>query len=344
MSVAEKGKGFFMSTNFTADQYRSALDRIQSVRVCVIGDLVLDRYVWGDVSRISPEAPVPVVHINRVEDRLGCAGNAAVNLRKLGAELSLCSVIGEDEEGRSLERLLGSEGISPQSIFVDQRYPSIVKTRVIAHSQQVVRIDKEVLPESSDARVSAFLSLLEKNIGAPDVIIISDYGKGTIMPEVFDLLSTLKTSGKITCPIVVDPHPANFKAYKNITIAKPNRAEAERATGIDIRNNADALNAAKMLMEQWSSEMMMVTLGEGGLVLVSDEYPQGLFLETVAKSVYDVSGAGDTVTAVFAALLGSGTPVDLAGSLANIAAGIVVSEVGTVPITREKLSAFLSNL
>lgn len=333
-----------MSIHFTADEYRSALERIQSVQVCVIGDLVLDRYIWGDVSRISPEAPVPVVHINRVEDRLGCAGNAAVNLRKLGVNLSLCSVIGEDEEGRVVERLLGSEGISPQSIFVDQLYPSIVKTRVIAHSQQVVRIDKEVIPEHNAERVKAFLSLMERSIGNPDVIILSDYGKGTIIPEVFELFSNMKASGKLSCPIVVDPHPANFKSYKNITIAKPNRAEAERATGIDIRNKAAALDAAKMLMEQWTAEMMMVTLGEGGLVLVSDEHPQGLFLETTARSVYDVSGAGDTVTAVFAALLGAGAPVDMAGSLANIAAGIVVSEVGTVPITRDKLLAFLAGM
>lgn len=333
-----------MSIDFTADEYRSALESIQSIKVCVIGDLVLDRYIWGQVSRISPEAPVPVVHINRVEDRLGCAGNAAVNLSKLGVNLTLCSVIGEDEEGRTIERLLGSEGISPQSIFVDQLYPTIVKTRVIAHSQQVVRIDKEIVPERNVDRVNVFLSLMEKSIGTPDVLILSDYGKGTIMPEVFDLFSKMRASGRLSCPIVVDPHPANFKAYRDITIAKPNRAEAERATGIDIRDKATALDAAKMLMEEWTAEMMMVTLGEGGLVIVSRDYPNGLFLETAARSVYDVSGAGDTVTAVFAALLGAGAPVAMAGSLANIAAGIVVSEVGTVPITRDKLLAVLAEM
>ncbi|MCB0330730.1 MAG: hypothetical protein KDD70_13745, partial [Bdellovibrionales bacterium] len=141
-----------MELQTSKDELISALDQLQSVNACVIGDLVLDRYIWGKVERISPEAPVPVVHIQKTEDRLGCAGNAALNLRKLGVGVTFCSVIGEDEEGRSLERLLGSEGVPPDNIFIDQYYPSIVKTRVIAHSQQVVRIDKEIIPEKSPER------------------------------------------------------------------------------------------------------------------------------------------------------------------------------------------------
>lgn len=319
----------------------SIIEEIQGLHTCVIGDLVLDRYVWGKVERISPEAPVPVVHIQRTEDRLGCAGNAAVNLRKLNCDVTLCSIIGEDEEGRTLERILGTEGVSPDNIFIDQYYPSIVKTRVIAHSQQVVRIDREVIPTPSEERKNTFLGFINRCLQNPDVIIVSDYGKGTIFPELFDFLNTKKEKGEITCPVIVDPHPANFKSYKNITLAKPNRSEAERASGIDIVDKASALKAAQLLRDEWQAEMMMVTLGEGGLVLVSDEHPAGLFLETIARSVYDVSGAGDTVTAVFAAALGKGAPVAVAGELANIAAGIVVSEVGTVPITVEKLKKFL---
>ena len=315
----------------------SLLEKLSGVKVCVIGDLVLDRYVWGKVERISPEAPVPVVHIQKTEDRLGCAGNAAVNLKRLGCDVTLCSIIGEDEEGRALERILGSEGVESDNIFIDQYYPTIVKTRVLAHSQQVVRIDREVIPEPSPERMSTFLGFTERCLGNPDVIIISDYGKGTIASEMFDFLSERRDSAGLSCPIIVDPHPANFRSYKSITLAKPNRAEAERASGIDIVDQATALEAARKLRDLWTAEMMMVTLGEDGLVLVSDEHPDGLFLETSAKSVFDVSGAGDTVTAVFAAALGAGAGAAIAGELANIAAGIVVSEVGTVPITTEKL-------
>lgn len=332
-----------MNSEASTEELLKALKGLKKVKACVIGDLVLDRYVWGRVDRISPEAPVPVVQIQKTEDRLGCAGNAAVNLRRLGVDVTLCSIVGEDEEGRALERILGAEGVSSDNIFIDQQYPSIVKTRVIAHSQQVVRIDREIIPESSPERVKTFLEFIERSLGEPDVIIVSDYGKGTIFSELFEFLSTKRSKGELKCPVIVDPHPANFKSYKNISLAKPNRAEAERATGIDIVDRDSALLVAKQLREQWQSEMMMVTLGEDGLVIVTDDHPDGLFLDTVAKSVYDVSGAGDTVTAVFAAALGSGTPVNVAGELANIAAGIVVSEVGTVPITQEKLLEFLKD-
>ncbi|MCB0320600.1 MAG: hypothetical protein KDD60_06695 [Bdellovibrionales bacterium] len=323
------------------DKLLGCLESVSGIRALVIGDVVLDRYIWGKANRISPEAPVPIVHIQRTEDRLGCAGNAARNLRELGVEVALCGILGEDDEGRTVERLLGSEGISHELIFVDQSLPTIVKTRVIAQSQQVVRIDREEFDPHSESRMTHFHSLLQPHLGSRDLIIVSDYGKGTVTPALFDLLQRERDAGNLTCPVVVDPHPANFGAYHDITIAKPNRGEAELASGIRITDRRSAIKAASVLRERWSSEMMMITLGEDGLVIVTDEHPEGMFLETAAQEVFDVSGAGDTVTAVFSAAYVSGKSVRIAGELANLAAGIVVSEVGTVPIELQRLEDFI---
>jgi rfaE bifunctional protein kinase chain/domain len=328
-------------TTRTSEELLTCLDSLSALNAFVIGDLVLDRYIWGKVDRISPEAPVPVVKVNRTEDRLGCAGNAARNLRAIEVKTSMCGVVGEDDEGRIIERLLGSIGIKSDHIFIDQSLSTIVKTRVIAHSQQVVRIDREEDVDVTPLRQQNFLKSIQKSLDSPDFIIVSDYGKGAVTKELFDMLSAEKESGRINCPIIVDPHPTNFDCYHGITIAKPNRAEAEKAAGITICDHSSAIKAARILREAWQSEMMMITLGEGGLVIASDSDPDGIFLETAAQEVYDVSGAGDAVTAVFSAALVQSGDVRLAGELANLAAGLVVSEVGTAPVNTEKLRALL---
>ncbi len=322
----------------------TTLDGIADLPVFVIGDLILDQYIWGKVDRISPEAPVPVVHVRRTEDRLGGAGNAVRNLRSLGARVELCGILGDDDEGRRLINLFLESGIGHDSVFVDSAQPTSLKTRVIAHSQQVVRIDREDLDQWPLATSQLFLDTVRERALKAKVVVVSDYGKGTITESCLKLLADMRESGELTAPVVVDPHPANYDHYSNITVAKPNRHEAEKASGLDIRDKASAIKAAQVLLERWSADMMLITLGEDGLVIVPKGASEGVHLETMAQEVYDVSGAGDTVTALFSAALGVGASPEIAGHLANIGAGIVVSEVGTVSIDIDKLRDKISEL
>ncbi len=322
----------------TQADFESILSKLKDVRVVVLGDLVLDRYIWGRVDRISPEAPVPIVHMNRIEDRLGCAGNAVANLSQLGTEVRLFSVVGDDEEGRAVQRLLSARSISEKNIFIDPAIPTIVKTRVIAHSQQVVRIDRETVAPSPVVLDPTFLERLKESLDWADVLIVSDYGKGTITGELLEKIWAFRKKQPQPTLFIVDPHPRNFEHYQEITLAKPNRSEAAHASGIQIEGRDGVERAARRLLERWKADSMLITLGEDGLALFTGDNEKGVFIETVAREVYDVSGAGDTVTAVFSAAAATGAQFEIAGELANIAAGIVVSEVGTVPIAFDRLA------
>ncbi|MCB0331840.1 MAG: hypothetical protein KDD55_00005, partial [Bdellovibrionales bacterium] len=250
----------------SSQELLSTLEQITDLPVLVIGDLILDQYIWGKVDRISPEAPVPIVHVRRTEDRLGGAGNAVRNLRSLGARVELCGILGDDDEGRRLLNLFLESGIGHDSVFVDSSQPTSLKTRVIAHSQQVVRIDREDLAPWPLASTQLFLDTVRERALKAKVIVISDYGKGTITEPCLKLLAQLRESGELQAPVVVDPHPANYNSYSNITVAKPNRLEAEKASGIEIVDQASAVQAAQVLLERWKADMMLITLGEDGLV------------------------------------------------------------------------------
>ncbi len=316
------------------------LGKIRRLPLLVVGDVMLDRYIWGSVERISPEAPVPVVKVNKNEDRLGGAGNAARNLAALGAKVSVVGFIGADAEGNDLKRLFRQSGIDISGLLVDKTRPTSVKTRVIAHAQQVVRIDREESHEPSAAAKAALCRVLKRKIGAAKAVLISDYGKGAIGKEVFSILAEFRRAGAFGLnkrPLVLDPNPKNRDLYRGITVAKPNRKEAEDASGIRIVDTRSALKAGKKLLSDWQAEMMLISLGEDGLLIVFADSDQGVLLETVAREVHDVSGAGDTVTSLFAAALAAGAKARVAGELANIGAGIVVSEVGTAAVDPKKL-------
>lgn len=324
-----------------------ALDRIPGTPVAVVGDLILDRYIWGTVERISPEAPVPVVDVRRSEDRLGGAGNTARNLRAVGAKVSLCGFIGDDDEGKILLELCERDGIEKDGIIVDRNRPTSLKTRVIAQAQQLVRIDRESRVVQAVALREGFAAVVESQIEGARAMILSDYGKGAISEPVTRKLAEAAAQGRLSfdrCPLVVDPHPTNYDIYRAVSVAKPNRREAEMASGIKITDRESALKAGHALLKRWQAQMMVITLSEDGLVIVSHEHPDGVFLDTVAREVFDVSGAGDTVTSILSVALASGSSPVVAGDLANIAAGIVVSEVGTAAIDPEKLRSEIERL
>jgi rfaE bifunctional protein kinase chain/domain len=327
------------------EELLSTLDLIASVPILVVGDIMLDRYVWGKVERISPEAPVPVVEVMRIEDRLGGAGNVVCNLAAIGAKPKVCGVVGADEDGKSVIRLFEQSGADCSGIIIASERPTTLKTRVIAASQQVVRIDREQRDEISATTSSSLSKKVDIEIDASKAVVLSDYGKGAVSEDLLRVLSDAYGKGRLGLrirPLFVDPHPRNYDRYKVMSVAKPNRKEAEKASGQSIKTIEDAFYACEMLIDKWNAELMVVSLGEDGMVVREANSSEGLHLETMAQEVFDVSGAGDTVTAVFTSALAVGASPVTAGVLANIAAGIVVSEVGTAAVNLERLRAGVS--
>lgn len=326
--------------NVKKEQLLATLAKIQSTPILVVGDLILDRYVWGKVNRISPEAPVPVVEVVRTEGRLGGAGNVVRNLFTIGAKPTVCGLIGDDEDGLELMRLFKESGADVDGVIVDPSRPTTVKTRVIAATQQIVRIDREQLASEAKDATMKMVASLSRSIEGSRAVILSDYGKGAVNSDVLDTLERASVDHRIGLagrPLFVDPHPRNYNSYRSMSVAKPNRREAEIASGCSISNVDDAFKAADVLMRKWNSEMMVITLGEDGMIVKQAGEERGVHLETMAQEVFDVSGAGDTVTALFSAALAVGASPTTAGVLSNIAAGIVVSEVGTVAVDIDRL-------
>jgi D-beta-D-heptose 7-phosphate kinase/D-beta-D-heptose 1-phosphate adenosyltransferase len=332
----------------TRQELFETLDKIRGLEVLVVGDVILDRYIWGSVERISPEAPVPVVLVKRVEDRLGGAGNVVRNLSALGAKVSLSGFIGDDDEGRVVLKLLESDGVEKDGVLIDRSRPTALKTRVIAATQQICRVDRENpgAPQVVGLR-EGIAAYIDANLEKSKVVIVSDYGKGVISDVLMTKLFEARQKGRLGLgvrPLVVDPKPPNYGLYRGISVATPNRKEAEVASGLKITNKEKAMEAARLLLKKWEAEMMMITLGEDGLMIVPSDTGDGIVLDTVAQNVFDVSGAGDTVIAIFSAALAAGATARVAGDLANIGAGVVVSEVGTVAVNPEKLRTEIERL
>ncbi|MBN8548180.1 MAG: D-glycero-beta-D-manno-heptose-7-phosphate kinase [Deltaproteobacteria bacterium] len=323
------------------------IEKINGLPMLVVGDIILDRYIWGSVARVSPEAPVPVVDVKQVEDRLGGAANVVRNLCNLGVQVSLCGVIGDDLEGQTVLKLLEKDKVERDGVIIDRGRPTSLKTRVVAQKQQMLRIDRENSSALSPALREGFAAVVDAHIDRAKSIIISDYGKGAISDALFRKLSEAQQAKRIGLqarPLVLDPHPANYSIYQSVTVAKPNRREAELASGVTITDRDSTLEAGRILLKKWKSDMLVITLGEDGLAIISANSDRPIFLETVAQEVFDVSGAGDTVTAIFAAALAAGASPAVAGDLANIGAGVVVSEVGTVAVTIPKLKNEIERL
>ena len=318
------------------------LDRFPDIPMTVAGDLILDHYIWGRVERISPEAPVVVVQVTEENSRLGGAANVANNLIHLGAKVSLIGAVGDDVAGRDLTQMFRELGGAADGIKVDASRPTTRKTRVIAHSQQVVRVDHEASNALPAALTACMAECLLAEMSRTKGIIISDYAKGVVTTALFDAVETGYKKGFLgldKIPVVVDPKYPNFPLYRHVTVIKPNRKEAEEATHRKIKTRADGIAAAEELLQMFKCEVMMITMGELGIVVVSDVngVRQAVEVETVAREVYDVSGAGDTVSAVFGMALAAKATLAQAAILANFAAGVVVQELGTVPVTIAQL-------
>jgi len=308
--------------------------------IAVIGDLMLDRYIWGSVNRISPEAPVPVVDVESESARLGGAANVANNIKSLGANPFLVGVIGNDNSGKILRDTIGDLGFSIDGLVKDDTRPTTVKTRVIAHDQHVVRIDREYRNSISSVVEEKLLFVLRRNLNNIDAIILEDYNKG-VMTESFisKIIALADTHKKI---VTVDPKSKNFFAYKNVTVFKPNKRETEQALGIHTTTQEDIEAAGKLLMEKLKAKNVLLTRSEKGMSLFSDDGTV-THIPTKAQKVVDVSGAGDTVISALTLALSSGATIQEAAILANSAGGIVVGEVGVVPISKEALRQSLLN-
>lgn len=306
--------------------------------VLVIGDIMLDEYLFGDAYRISPEAPVPVVLVKKIERVLGGAGNVVNNLAGLDANVFVAGVIGNDNTGRSILKLLTDLNVNVNAIIKDSSKPSTLKTRVVAQTQQVIRIDKEKTDPIDKQNLMLILEKIETYKDEFDSIIISDYDKGVVTPE---LVSNIvdNFSDKF---IAVDPGGKtvdNYTKYHGVNVLTPNKQEASIASGINIIDNETMEQAANELFNQTKAEGLLITCGKDGMVLFSNNEVE--YIRSEAKEVYDVSGAGDTVISIFTIAHSCGFTLKDSAYMANAAAGIVVGKLGTVSITRDELDDVL---
>ena len=303
------------------------LPDFRKARILVVGDVMLDRYWFGEVSRISPEAPVPVVKIGRTEERPGGAANVARNIASLGAQACLLSVIGNDEPGDTLVGLLKGAGIEVH-LHRDPTITTTVKLRVVGRQQQLLRVDFETTPsrEVLSGKLAEFSKLLRKC----DAVILSDYGKGGLV----HIVKMIELARRHHKPVLVDPKGHDYKRYAGATIATPNRAELREVVG-HWRDDRELRSKAQKLRRKLELDALLVTRSEEGMTLFRDD---GVHHEPArAREVYDVSGAGDTVIAAVAAMLASGTTMQAAIHVANVAAGIVVGKLGTATVTIDEL-------
>ena len=302
-----------------------------STRVVVAGDVMLDRYLFGSTGRISPEAPVPVVHVQQSDDRPGGAGNVAVNLAALGVTTSLVGVVGKDEAARSLAAILDDRGIDCAFAEAADR-PTITKTRVQSRGQQLIRLDEEKAVAMPGDAVAAALAGALAGAGA---VILSDYGKGALT----DVQTMIRSCRDAGVPVLVDPKGRDFGKYRGASVITPNQSEFEAVAGV-AESDDDLVNRARAMMHEFDLDALLVTRSEKGMLLVEGD-GEPLFLSTQAREVFDVTGAGDTVIATLAAAVASGQSLASAAALANLAAGLVVRKIGVATVTPGELSAAL---
>lgn len=328
-----------MLKNMNPLDLQQAVKKFPSINVLVIGDIIVDHFIWGTVSRISPEAPVPVVNVTDESLMLGGSANVLHNLYDLGASATLCGVIGEDLMGDHLLHLLEEMDSPTVGVIKTHDRPTTKKTRIVAQSQQVVRFDREKTGPLPNDTLDALCSFLEENIAAFHAIIISDYDKGVICSRLMDHLRPL--AGRHHIPMIVDPKPVHADLFKGATIITPNHHEAEKMSGVTIHDEDSLLLAASSLLRKLDSTAVLITRGEAGMALLEREKP--IFtIPTVAREIYDVTGAGDTVIASLALGLAGGLNFAEAATLANFAAGIVVGKIGTATATAKELLELIS--
>ncbi|MBU2445488.1 MAG: D-glycero-beta-D-manno-heptose-7-phosphate kinase [Bacteroidetes bacterium] len=319
---------------FSNERIQQIFEGLKNKKIAIIGDLMLDVYIWGKVGRISPEAPVPVVDVAEESFRFGGAANVGLNVKSLGGIPLLTGVIGYDREASIFDSILEESHFIKDGIFVDEDRPTTVKTRIIAHSQHVVRIDKEDRNNISEEFESKILNYLKSHLQDLKVIILEDYNKGVLTKSLIHKVVELANENRIL--VTVDPKFDNFFEYKNVTLFKPNKKETEDILGTKLDSEVKVLQAGKELREKLNAKYVLLTRGEKGMSLFSAE-DRFDSIPTKARKVADVSGAGDTVIATLSMALAAGADIKEAATIANLAAGLVCEEVGIVPIDKDQL-------
>ncbi len=323
------------------NRLKKIISSFQEAKVLVVGDLILDEFIWGNVSRISPEAPVPVVWVDSENFMPGGASNVANNIRSLGGEVSIVGVVGDDARGEILQAQLRKRGVNCEGIFTDATRPTTQKTRVIAHHQQVVRIDREVVRPVPEHTLNDIIDFIQERIDGSDALVIEDYGKGVVVPRLVQAIVKAAKKGKKI--ITVDPKEEHFSYYRGVTTLTPNHHEARSAVGFAIKDDVSLQKAGKKLLEKLNSQTALITLGENGMALF-EKGKKMVKIDTVAQDVFDVSGAGDTVISAFTLALASGASFVEAAHISNCAAGIVVGKVGVAVTTPDELLAKIQHV
>jgi rfaE bifunctional protein kinase chain/domain len=310
--------------------------RFRKSRLLVVGDLMLDRFIWGDVERISPEAPVPVLRVTSETFRLGGAANVVHNIQSLGGRVTVAGVVGRDRTGAMLLRELRTAGISTTGVFVETGVQTTQKTRVIAHPrhQQIVRLDRENGRHLGKAVRQKIRQFVIRNAARYDAVVISDYGKGVVHRELLDLVARLTQEKNLLS--IADPKKENYGVYRHLSLITPNREEAGQASGVEIRDEASLRAAGRRLVEMWQAKAVLITRGREGVSLFRPGREVRHFAAE-PQEIFDVTGAGDTVVATVSLALASGSTYEEAAMLANFAAGLVGGEVGPVAVPLEKL-------
>lgn len=330
-----------------ADRLRQILDAARSRRILVIGDLMLDEFVWGKVGRISPEAPVPVVEVTSESSYPGGAANVARNLVEFVGHAAVIGIFGQDRGGERLRALLDERGIDASGTLAEAGFATIVKTRIIARQQQVVRVDREQIRPPTPAQIARVIKAVRAQLPQTDAIILEDYGKGFLAEDlVTEICRLAHEAGKI---LTVDPNPRHQVRWQKVTAVKPNRTEAFLAAGLPLADCAAPppedkalLRAGRTLLEAWDTQHLLITLGEQGMMLFQrNEEPR--HIPTRARQVFDVSGAGDTAIALFTLALACGASAAEAAEVANHASAVVVGKLGTATVSPEELLAHVED-
>ena len=325
----------------TLDQSRAEqiLSRARTCRIAVLGDVMLDEFIWGEVTRISPEAPVPVVNVQRESTRLGGAANVLANVAALGAAATVVGIVGKDSAADKLRASLRTNNLAQavDSLIIDEKRPTTIKTRIIAHHQMVVRADRELRTHVNGQVEARIIDTVKQVISTADALVISDYDKGVITPRV---LSEVLPVAYQRIPVLVDPKIRNFDSYRPATLVTPNHHEALRLTASEEDTDQGLKIAAQKIRERLSCDAVLITRGERGMMLAEGDRDP-IYVETAAREVFDVTGAGDTVIAMLATALAAGASMKEAAVLANHAAGIVVARLGTATASAgEVINAF----
>jgi D-beta-D-heptose 7-phosphate kinase/D-beta-D-heptose 1-phosphate adenosyltransferase len=320
----------------TPARARSLLKAMQGVRVLVLGDVMLDEFLWGKVARISPEAPVPVVEVTGQSFHLGGAANVAGNLRALGGAAVLCGVVGEDSAADRLRQALARSGVDAHLAAADTGRPTTVKTRIVAHNQQVVRADREETTDISDRLEEALLASVRRELPRCRALVLSDYQKGVVTPRL--MAEVLALARKRRLPVLVDPKLRHFALYRRVEVVTPNQAEAEQATGLSLRTAQGVAEAGRRIMKMLECRAVLVTRGEHGMTLF-ERGRRAVEIPAAAREVFDVTGAGDSVIATMALAIAAKARLSEAAILANHAAGVVVGKIGTAFASRDEVLA-----